>query len=306
METTRAISFKRRAIVELALGIVISIGSGSLARPDKGYFLVAVFFWFVGFAIYLCGCINLARLKGYSGWLGFLGYLVAPGLITLACLPNRRARLTRLEGESLSTAQNAIATADAKRGGIYLCTLFPFGLLFVAFGLFVLAARSNIDGTEWQSVTSRDGDFQVQMPGRPQIDVHSQSTDAGAIEVQKYVVSPVGHKELYMIVAVRFPTALREQMGAADKLVELGRDDLVSASAGTLTSETGIQLQGRPGVEIELLPRAGAIVKARVIASADTVYQVTAHVPKSRLDSSDVQIFLDSFQLIDRENPMRD
>jgi hypothetical protein len=52
-----------------------------------------------------------------------------------------------------------------------------------------------------------------------------------------------------------------------------------------------------PGLELEVLPPKGAIIKARIYAIKNQIYQVTVHVPKIRLGSKDVQKFLGSFRL---------
>jgi hypothetical protein len=77
----------------------------------------------------------------------------------------------------------------------------------------------------------------------------------------------------------------------------LARQDLLAASQGQIKSERQIALDGYPGLELELLPPKGAIIKARIYAKKNQIYQASVHIPKIRLASADVQKFFESFRL---------
>jgi len=64
------------ALVGFVLNAVLGAISGRIAQA---FALLIVF----GNVIFLVGCINLARAKGQSGWLGLLGLLSCVGLAIL-------------------------------------------------------------------------------------------------------------------------------------------------------------------------------------------------------------------------------
>ena len=100
-----------------------------------------------------------------------------------------------------------------------------------------------------------------------------------------------------MIVAIRFPDDASDQLGGTAGLLEMGRQDFLIASKGQIQSEKQIALSGFPGLELEVLPPKGAIMRARIYATKHQVFQALVGVPKVRLSSDDVQKFFDSFQL---------
>ncbi len=289
--------FKTSANVGVGCGIIaMVIGSTTVARGPES-FLFGVAAWLVGWALMIWGCVNYARWKGYSGWFGLIGYLLLPGLIFLVCFPNRRKQMTPGRDSELSTTPDALADQDRKSGYAYLLTLLPLALLTVAIGGFVSSTRSDIAPGEWNVVAPPSAGFEALMPGTPEIEKNTQETPAGKVELQKFAAKPRGKKELFMIVAIRFPDEMSAQLGGAEKLLELGRQDVLAACQGQMQSEKRIDLGGVPGLELEVLPARGAIVRSRVFATQSRLYQVSVHVPKIRLASADVQKFLDAFHV---------
>src|SRR4029453_6909188 len=113
----------------------------------------------------------------------------------------------------------------------------------------------------------------------------------------KFIAKPRGRKELFMIVVVTFPLSALDQIGGEEKLLELGRQDVITAVDGQLQSERRISLGGRPGLEVVVLPRKGAVIKSQIYVVGNQFYQLSVHVRQLRLSSRDVQRFFNSFQL---------
>ncbi len=287
---------KTKANLGVLGGIVMMFMGSGFAQRGPELLLVGVAISLAGWALMVWGCVNYIRWKGYSGWYGLFGYLLLPGLLILVCFPNRRNRLLQEQRPEQMAAWEAVAVDDRSSGYRYLLTLAPLGMLFICLAGLQLLFRSNIDAAEWKEVAPPELGFRALMPGTPRLEQKTQETPTGNVELDKFTVEPKGKKELFMIVSVRFPEGVSRQFGTA-KLLELGRQDVLSASQGQLKSEQQIVLSGCPGLEMEVLPPKGAIIKVRIYAKQNQFYQVSVHVPQIRLSSEDVQKYFDSFKL---------
>jgi hypothetical protein len=168
----------------------------------------------------------------------------------------------------------------------------------IAVAVWISRFTSGIDAAEWKEVISKEDGFQALMPGTPRLEQQTQESPAGNMEMHKFSVQPKDKKELFMVVSFRFSGVVSRNLGGKEKLLELGRQDILKASQGQIKSEKRIDLNGCPGLEIEVLPLKGAIVKARIFATENRLFEVCVHVPQFRLESQDIQKFLDSFQLM--------
>jgi hypothetical protein len=293
----RADAFKLSANLGIGCGIVLMFVGSTIAQGAEGKFLIGSLFVFAGFAWELWGCVNYMRWKGYSGWFGLFGYLLLPGLLILVCFPNRRKRALQKHSPDQIGEIEALLKEDRRPGYRFLLSLVPLGLLSITLGGLAFSIGSSIGAAEWKEVAAPEVGFHAFMPGTPRLEQNTQETPAGNVELHKFTVEPKGKRELFMIVSVRVPMDVSRELGGTERLLELGRQDLLSASQGQLLSERQIRLGSCPGLELEVLPPKGAIVKARIYATANQFYQVAVHVPRIRLASADVQKFFDSFRL---------
>jgi hypothetical protein len=296
--------FKLWGSVGVGAGLAAMFTGSAISQQGPESFLTGLVISVAGWSSLLLGCVSYARWKGYTGWLGLLGYGLLPGLIILVCLPNRRRRLTGQPQSAVTpepgtiVAQEALAAADRTSGSRYVFILIPLAMLFASVVARVLSVKANLDTTLWQNVASSEDEFAVLLPGTPEVVKNVlQETPAGNVELHKYSVMPEGRKELYMIVVNRFPDDVGRTIGGASGLLELGRKDVLESMGGRLKSERPIELAGCPGLELEVLPPEGAIQKCRVYAARNALYEVCVHVPQFRLASRDVQKFFDSFTL---------
>ncbi len=81
-----------RANLGIVGGIVIMLLGGAIVQQGRELLLLGLPFWLGGWALFIWGCASYMRWKGYSGWFGLFGFLMVPGLVILACFPNRRKR----------------------------------------------------------------------------------------------------------------------------------------------------------------------------------------------------------------------
>jgi hypothetical protein len=286
----------------VGLGIVLSFSGGFVTNSVEDGILFGLPIAFAGWSLIIWGCVNYARWKGYSGWFGLFGYLMLPGLIVLVCLPNRRKRMLGDDSRRDHAAEAAVRREDLRHGGFYLLSLVPLAALFALMYVMLLVSSSNVRSAEWKWLAPSGAGFRAALPGALQEDKTVQETPLGPVEVTKFYAEAKKRKELYMIVLFRCPEALGRQMGGAPGLLELARKDVLVSSNGQLKSERRIALNGINGLEMEVLPRAGAVIKARIFATEDRIYQVSVHVPKVRLQSQDVKKFLSSFELLDESD----
>jgi hypothetical protein len=289
--------FKATANLGVGVGIVMMVLGSGLAQQGPDLLLVGMAVSLGGWALLFWGCVNYMRWKGHSGWYGLFGYLLLPGLIILACFPNRRGRILQISGSDDFTKMELFSTEDRSSGYRFLLTLVPLGVLVVGLGGFLFSSHSSIASDEWKEVNPPGNRFQALMPGTPRLEEKTEETPGGKVEIHKFTVEPKGKKELFMIMALRFPEDVGKQLGGRQKLLELGRQDLLAASQGQLQNERQIVSGTLPGLELEVLPQKGAIIKARIYATENELYQISVHVPKIRLTSEDLQKFFDSFKL---------
>ena len=299
LRDTRIPPFETRTNLFVGMGLLCTIlGSWLSAQsPDLRLFWSVIIL--CGAALFIWGCVNYARWKGRSGWFGLLGYFWIFGLLGLVFLSNRRKQLQASRGPGEA---EELAAYDRRPGFRYLLTLLPIPLLLIGGIVLVLGTTSAIDAKEWQDVDRPELGFRALMPGTPKLEEKITPTPVGKIEMRKFLVTPRRKSELFMILAMRFPDVVAVNLGGAEKMLELGRKDLLEAAKGEIKSERRIDLAGVPGLELEVAPGKGAMVKSRIFATKNQLYQVAAHVPQFRLGSEDVAKFLDSFKLTDVPN----
>ena len=290
--------FKTYANLGIGLGLITMFTGSALVQSNPEFVPVGVPISVGGSALLLLGCVNYARWKGLSGWFGALGYLLLPGLIILACLPNYRKRAMRDYGPDATGDIDVFAEDDGKPGYRFLLVLLPLALLFVGLGAFQLHLQSNVDPAEWTELAPEGIGFEAAVPGTPELGIRTQETPVGTIELHNYAVKPKGKEELFMVISIRYPEDAAEQMGGTEGLLELGRQDVLAASQGQIRSEKRISVSGHPGLDMEVLPAGGAVIRVWVCVTDTQMYQVSAHVPLARLHSEDVQRFFRSFKLL--------
>ena len=133
------------------------------------------------------------------------------------------------------------------------------------------------------------------MPGKVKESQQLTPTPAGEIKVSKFL-SPGLPREVFMVLVLELSEGIIELMNEKDKL-DSAREDLLALTEGKVRSERPIEIAGARGLELEILPRGGGIVRARVFATPDKVVEVFAQVSQLRLGSDDVAKFLDSVKL---------
>jgi hypothetical protein len=296
--TAVANRFRTSANLWVAIGVATMSYGGWFAQQNADKLLFGCIYWFCGWAVLIWGCVNYARWKGYPGWFGLFGYLHLPGLIVLACLPNRRYRKPRKKKPGASSSELKSFPDDRRPGSRYLLALAPFLVAVTLILWFVKSVSSNISAAEWKEVAPEGDNFRIFMPGTAQRIEQAQPTPGGDAVLHKFVVTPKGRNEQFMIVLIRLPEGAVEQLGGREKLLELGRQDILAACKGQLQKTRRIVPGGYAGLEVEATPATGGVVKARIFATNSQIFEIAVQVPKLRAESDDVQRFFNSFQMI--------
>lgn len=144
-------------------------------------------------------------------------------------------------------------------------------------------------GMNWQDYESTDGKFAVKLPGSPKC-------------MERTMATPIGRLTIKMVLAESKNWAYG--VGYAD--LPKGKPfDLHEAVRGTAMGVGGKVLVQRPctldGIkgsefEIEVTKPDNGFAAGRIYVTKGRYYQILAIGNSTRLDSSDVQEFLDSFK----------
>ena len=85
--------FKRNTNIGVGIGLLLQIGGRVLLR--SGFGVLGLLVIAIGFAAFIWGCGQYAKAKGYSPWLGALGFLSIIGLIVLVLFPDKHKTVSR-------------------------------------------------------------------------------------------------------------------------------------------------------------------------------------------------------------------
>jgi hypothetical protein len=292
--------FGWQAAVGVFLGVATMFAGSRIVQQGPQLLLPGGVVSLAGWAIVLWGSVNYMRWKGYSGWFGLFGYLLLPGLIVLLCFPNRRHRASLgMDQTETNAPSGAVSDKDLQPGYRFLLILAPLGLVCALLVGFVRYVRADASAAEWIRVAPPGLGYEALMPGVPRFERKVQEVPGGQVEVHKAtVVRSKG--AMLMIVSLSMPEDAARLLGGPDKLLGVGRQDVLAAARGTIQSERQLVMKGRAGLELDVLRDGGANVKARIWATESRIYELTAYGSQLRLTSDDVRKFFESFRLTDK------
>lgn len=81
--------YRRSTNIGIGLGVLILVFGRAMAGSPSLPVSLNVVISLSGAALYVWGCVQYAKGKGYSGYWGAFGFLWLPGLLVLAFLPDR-------------------------------------------------------------------------------------------------------------------------------------------------------------------------------------------------------------------------
>jgi hypothetical protein len=166
-------------------------------------------------------------------------------------------------------------------------------LLILAFPFACGAAQSS--GPEWKEFVSKPGGFRVLLPGVPREQKQTTQTPAGAVVLTLFLLELQKGRGTYGVGYSELAGSVKP--GTWEKRLEKARDQAVARAHGKLRADRRITLQGSPGREFEIEVDGKLLIRTRMFAANNRLYQVLAIGPSVWLLSRETTQFLDSFRL---------
>jgi hypothetical protein len=157
------------------------------------------------------------------------------------------------------------------------------------------APTEDVSG-EWQTFTSEEAGFSVEMPGEPQ--ASSQSTDSPLGQITFYFFQLSDGKAQYAVSYNDYPVAVDDL-----DVEQLLTDGINGAAQGSeVQNLKRVDVQGQPGIEGEINGQGVTHVWYKGVIADVRLYQVIFTSPEGdRADFDDeAQRFMDSFVLLGR------
>lgn len=147
----------------------------------------------------------------------------------------------------------------------------------------------------FEKFTSKEGKFTVSLPGKPQEQKQTRSTELGDIQIKMYFV-PIGKDSAFLISFNDNPEALKNsdpalllegaRNGVKGKDSELINDEIIKFGPDKL-----------PGRRFLIKKPGGIYVKSMVILNGLRLYQVMVIGKKEFVEAKEVDKFYKSFEL---------
>jgi hypothetical protein len=148
----------------------------------------------------------------------------------------------------------------------------------------------------WSVYTSKEGGFSVALPGKPAENKQRVMTATGHLDVYLFVVE--GKSDAAYVVSYSDLPAAEAKAGTAEKRLDFAREGAVSNARGKLRTEKKIEIDGFPGRELIIETDKDVVIKMRIYAAKQRLYQTMAMGPGGFFQSTDATQFLDSLRLI--------
>src|SRR5882724_9652922 len=178
---------KSRAEMGIVGGIVLMFLGSGVSQQGRELFLIGLSISVGGWLLMIWGAVIYALWKGYSAWFGLFGLLIVPGLIVLACLPNKTKRfeLNRSIEPSGERPLPPTTRTSVSIAAVMLVSLVVilglFSSLFLAGPrLRATLARSKPD-VSWSWLVVDSPKSTIEMPENRKVESLSQETPSGTV-----------------------------------------------------------------------------------------------------------------------------
>jgi hypothetical protein len=158
------------------------------------------------------------------------------------------------------------------------------------------AARQEELPPGWQVFTSKQGGFTIKLPGAPMESKRRVASAAGVLDVYLFVVD--GKDDASYVVSYSDLPGEQIKAGNEQKRLDFACEGAVNNARGKLRSEKKIELDGHPGRELIIDTDKEIVIRMRIYAVKQRLYQVMAIGPGLFTQSQDATRFLDSLRLV--------
>jgi hypothetical protein len=284
-----ALQVRRRTNAETGVlgGIVLMFVGSGLSQQGPELFLFGTAVSLGGWGLMIAGAVNYMKWKGYSGWFGLLGLMLLPGLIILACFPNRMKDLgSPFRQETKATLWPVVIAVVA----VVLLIVLPMAA-FVMLPFFLSQLPRAQTAYVWATVASDPPKFTVEMPANPKRQVVTQEGAQGGVTVTTYE----SRDDIATYTAGFMPLTPDPKPGMPQKMVEEVLDTMLNGTAsqmrGRVLYRKSISLGNYFGREqaFEFNPgiknRAGepivGLMVWKLYLVRDSILMMTVSLPKS-------------------------
>lgn len=83
------VKYKNKANLWLIIGFIVEIVGNVIKGLNPSMIMFGWLIFWLGAGLFIFGCVNYVKAKGYNGAFGFLGLASLLGLIILALMPDK-------------------------------------------------------------------------------------------------------------------------------------------------------------------------------------------------------------------------
>lgn len=289
-----AIQVRRQSNAEMGVlgGILLMLLGSGLSQYAREVVLLGAAVLLCGWGLMIWGAANYMKWKGYSAWLGLLGLLLLPGLIILACFPNRMKNI----GSPFQPATKSTSWVVA----VVLVAAVLFIALPIAAYLalpFLLSHLSRAQtASAWATVSSDPPKFTGEMPANPKRQVVTQRSPDGESTVTVYTYESRDDIATYTAGFMPFEADPKFAMPqkAAEEVLDAMLDHMAGALQGHALYRKSISLGPHFGREQTIEFTSGAKNRAgepivgltvwKLYVVRDSIVMLTVSLPKRERD----------------------
>lgn len=142
-----------------------------------------------------------------------------------------------------------------------------------------------------------DGKFKINFPGEPEISTQTQPTQAGDIEITMFMYEKSA-TEVYMVSYNDYPSAVMEQGGSIEDMLDGAVNGYVSTIGGSVEEQESITLNGNKGIYVKAKSDQYYVVLKDYVVG-NRLYQVGIMRDGSYPTEKAIDSFINSFELVD-------
>jgi hypothetical protein len=158
------------------------------------------------------------------------------------------------------------------------------------------AAAQEGNDAPWISFSPPKAGFSILLPAPPLEQQQTIKSPQGDVKVTTFVLDRKKEKGAYAVSLSEFPLKAIKS-GTEERRLNNARDGAIASSKGKLKSEKRLTLQGSPGRELLIWVGDMGVIRTRIYAVKNRLYQVTVTGPGEWVTSKDPERFLGSFKI---------